>query len=120
MDLFTRTTQIELLVDAEAKVETLWPLFQNLIEKVRPSLLLVEELFKTLFVEKRSLLQKLVELSKILIAFKIELKTLIIGKSKQTLFEIRSHYEHKKLSWVRVVHYSFDGLYHQLTQVILV
>ena len=120
MDLFkSRTTQIELQVEAEAKVETLWPVFQNLIEKIKPSLIVLEEIFRILFVEKKSLVQKLIDLAKILIAFKIELKTQIINKSRQTLFEIMSHYQHKKLRWVRVLHYSNDGL-HQLTQVILV
>jgi hypothetical protein len=71
-------------------------------------------------VEKKILLQKLVDLSKILIAFKIELKTQIIGKSKQTLCEIMSHYKDKKMRWIRVVHYSSDGLHHQLTQVLIV
>ncbi|MBN2143931.1 MAG: hypothetical protein JW774_04825 [Candidatus Aureabacteria bacterium] len=112
--------KIELEIEHEPRIIDLIRLYHQIKEQFELPLITLESIFYILFVEKYSLIQKMIEIAKLLIVSKEEEMNLkLVNKTQQTICEIVSHTNLHRLNCIRVLHYFSDHT-HGLTQMIFV
>ncbi len=107
---FFRTRSFEMQINKDARIDDLIKIFNQIIDSIKPSTIITENIFNTLFLTKMPITSKLVEVAKILIKYNIEMNLKIIDKTHDAMCEIKSHRDTCQENIIRVLHYFSDNV----------
>ena len=110
--------RLDLSISEEARVEDLVPYFEKILLAFNPSVATMEAIFDTLFHSSDSLPMRIIDVAKLLLPYRIELNTRLLGGTQEMNCEITGCYRFSSSKMVRVLHYLSDGAC-GLSQVII-
>lgn len=109
--------RLEMQVGKQPRVDELISVFNQITNNFKPSTYTSEKIFDILFLNRKDIFYKLIEIAKVLLPKGIELTLKIINAARKVICEIISYRNACKQKLVRVLYYLSDGVI-GLTEII--